>query len=87
MATTAVSIAAATGVAAYLNGKYHLGQDIKMLRFRRRAGKYYEEIGMFLTSFRLDSVHFNSFVNSQQHSTEKTPIPLVLFCPSSRQIP
>lgn len=45
MAATAASVAAVSGLAAYLNGKYHLGQDIKALRFRRNATKYYEELG------------------------------------------
>lgn len=44
-ATVAASIAAASGVAAYLNGKYHVAQDIRGLRFKRKAGKYYEELG------------------------------------------
>jgi hypothetical protein len=47
MAATAASVAAVSGLAAYLNGKYHLGQDIKALRFRRNASKYYEELGTF----------------------------------------
>jgi hypothetical protein len=46
MATTAVaSVAAISGLAAYLNGKYHLKQDIKTLRFRKQAANYYEELG------------------------------------------
>ncbi|KAH6024708.1 hypothetical protein HBI83_070450 [Parastagonospora nodorum] len=44
MATTAAAIAAATGAVAYLNGKYHLEQDIKMLKFRRDAAKHYEDL-------------------------------------------
>jgi hypothetical protein len=44
-ATAAASVAAATGLAAYLNGKYHLAQDIRALKFRRNAAKYYEELG------------------------------------------
>jgi|TARA_R110002003_G_scaffold2545_3_gene24448 hypothetical protein len=51
MATTAAaSVAAVTGLAAYLNGKYHLAQDIKALRFRRKAAKYYAELGMSIHS-------------------------------------
>lgn len=50
MATTAVTIAAATGAAAYLNAKYHLGQDIRALRFRSKAIKYYEELGKSTSS-------------------------------------
>lgn len=45
--TVAASIAAASGVAAYLNGKYHVAQDIRGLRFKRKAAKYYEELGEF----------------------------------------
>jgi hypothetical protein len=43
--TAAASVAAVSGLAAYLNGKYHLAQDIKTLRFRRNAAKYYAGIG------------------------------------------
>jgi hypothetical protein len=45
MATAAASVAAVSGLAAYLNGKYHLKQDIKALRFKRKASKYYENLG------------------------------------------
>jgi hypothetical protein len=46
MATTAVaSVAAISGLAAYLNGKYHLKQDIKLLRAKKEAAKYYEQLG------------------------------------------
>jgi hypothetical protein len=44
-ATAAASVAAATGLAAYLNGKYHLAQDIKALKSRRSGTKYYQELG------------------------------------------
>jgi hypothetical protein len=51
MAATAVaSVAAASGLAAYLNGKYHLAQDLKALKFRRNATKYYDELGTFTLS-------------------------------------
>jgi len=52
MATTAAIAAAATGAVAYLNGKYHLGQDIKMLKFRRDAAKNYEDLGMLSLSMK-----------------------------------
>ena len=42
---TAASVAAVSGLAAYLNGKYHLAQDIKALKFRSKAAKYYAELG------------------------------------------
>jgi hypothetical protein len=48
--TAAASIAAVSGLTAYLNGKYHLAQDIKALAFRRKAAKYYEEIGKYTMS-------------------------------------
>jgi hypothetical protein len=44
-ATAAASVAAVSGLAAYLNGKYHLAQDIKTLKFRSNAQKYYAELG------------------------------------------
>ncbi|KAL6704598.1 hypothetical protein ACN47E_008108 [Coniothyrium glycines] len=40
----AASLAAMCGVAAYINGKYHIGQDLKLLRFRRRAESYYADL-------------------------------------------
>jgi acyl-CoA synthetase (AMP-forming)/AMP-acid ligase II len=44
--TTAVSLAAISGLAAYINGKYHVAQDLKVLGFKRRAGRYYAGLGM-----------------------------------------
>jgi hypothetical protein len=44
-ATAAASVAVATGLAAYLNGKYHLATDIERLRFKSKAAKYYAELG------------------------------------------
>ena len=53
-ATAAASVAGVSGLAAYLNAKYHLGQDIKALRFRRKANKYYEGLGTY-TSLRMNT--------------------------------
>lgn len=93
MATTAAAIAAATGAVAYLNGKYHLGQDIKMLKFRRDAAKHYEDLGMFPLRFRqplFTSRHVNCDITRSfaliHNSTKKTPISLVLFRATSRKI-
>jgi hypothetical protein len=41
----AASVAAISGLAAYVNGKYHIAQDLRALRFRRQAASYYEELG------------------------------------------
>jgi hypothetical protein len=46
--TAAASAAAITGLAAYLNGKYHIAQDLKALNSRRAAGKHYAELGTVL---------------------------------------
>jgi hypothetical protein len=43
----AASVAAISGLAAYVNGKYHIAQDLRALRFRRQAASYYEELGTF----------------------------------------
>ncbi|CAN9201125.1 unnamed protein product [Alternaria alternata] len=40
----AASVAAISGLAAYVNGKYHIGQDLRALRFKKRAAGYYEEL-------------------------------------------
>jgi len=45
--TAAASVAAISGLAAYVNGKYHIGQDLRALRFKKRAAGYYEELGMY----------------------------------------
>jgi hypothetical protein len=56
MATTAIaSVAAISGLAAYLNGKYHIKQDVKILKFRRDAAKYYAGLGT--SPFRIPHVH------------------------------
>lgn len=46
-AATAASVAALSGLAAYINGKYHIAQDLRMLRFKKKAGKYYADLGMY----------------------------------------
>jgi hypothetical protein len=42
----AASVAAISGLAAYVNAKYHIAQDLRGLRFKKRAANYYEELGM-----------------------------------------
>jgi hypothetical protein len=44
-ATAAASVAAATGLAAYLNGKYHLTEDLSRLKFKTQAARYYAGLG------------------------------------------
>lgn len=44
-AAAAASVAAVTGVGAYLNAKYHIAQDVRGLRFKKNAAKYYAELG------------------------------------------
>lgn len=46
----AASVAAISGLAAYLNGKYNIAQDVRMLRFKKRAGKYYTDLGTLLNA-------------------------------------
>lgn len=46
--TAALSVAAATGLAAYVNGKYHIAQDLRVLNLKRQAAKHYEQLGMFI---------------------------------------
>jgi hypothetical protein len=45
--TAAASVAAISGLAAYVNAKHHIAQDLKALRFKKRAASYYEELGMY----------------------------------------
>jgi hypothetical protein len=45
VAATAASVAAISGLAAYINAKYHIGQDVRMLRFKKGAEKNYAELG------------------------------------------
>ncbi|KAI2476095.1 Long-chain fatty acid transport protein 1 [Pyrenophora tritici-repentis] len=40
----AASVAAVTSVAAYLNAKYHIAQDIDAIRSRSKAQKYYSQL-------------------------------------------
>lgn len=47
----AASLAAIGGLAAYLNAKYHIKQDLRLLRLKRAAGKHYAELGMCLLFF------------------------------------
>lgn len=45
MAATAASMAAVSGVAAYLNGRYHITQDLRGLKFKAQAARYYAGLG------------------------------------------
>lgn len=71
-ATAVASVAAATGLAAYLNGKYHLGTDIQRLRFKSKAAKYYAELG--------EASRLISISETNQNSPYETPISLVFIC-------
>jgi hypothetical protein len=44
-ATGAAAIAGLAGLAAYLNGKYHIAQDLKTRKKKKQAVKYYAELG------------------------------------------
>jgi hypothetical protein len=46
MAATVASVAAVSGVAAYLNGRYHITQDLRGLKFKAQAARYYAGLGM-----------------------------------------
>ena len=43
----AASVAAISGLAAYVNAKYHIAQDLRGLRFKKNAASYYEQLGMY----------------------------------------
>ncbi|KZM21814.1 uncharacterized protein EKO05_0003137 [Ascochyta rabiei] len=43
-AATAASVAAISSLAAYINAKYHIGQDLQMLKFKKGAEKHYAEL-------------------------------------------
>lgn len=45
VAATAASVAAISSLAAYVNAKYHIGQDLRMLKFKKGAEKHYAELG------------------------------------------
>jgi hypothetical protein len=46
MTTAAASLAGIAGLAAWVNAKYHVSQDIAALRFKKGAERYYDELGM-----------------------------------------
>jgi hypothetical protein len=52
--TAAASVAAISVLAAYLNGKYHVAKDLKVLGFKKKAGSYYAEISMFIGLFTIN---------------------------------
>ena len=49
-AVTAATVAGASALATYLNGKYHITQDLKIINRIRLAKKYYASLGMSLDS-------------------------------------
>jgi len=44
--TAAGAVAGLSAVGAYLNAKYHLGHDIKLIKRRKAYEKWYAEMGM-----------------------------------------
>ena len=46
-ATSAVALAGVTAIGAYLNGKYHIAQDLRAKRRRKQAVDYYAGLGTF----------------------------------------
>lgn len=46
VAATAASVAAISSLAAYVNAKYHIAQDLRVLRFKKSAESHYAELGM-----------------------------------------
>ncbi|KAF2854305.1 acetyl-CoA synthetase-like protein [Plenodomus tracheiphilus IPT5] len=42
--TVAASLAAISGLAAYLNAKYHISQDLKLVKFKKRSAQFYAEL-------------------------------------------
>jgi hypothetical protein len=51
MTTAAASLAALAGLAAWVDGKYHVRQDVAALRFKKGAERYYDELGTSCFSF------------------------------------
>jgi hypothetical protein len=69
-AAAAASVAAVTGVGAYLNAKYHIAQDVKGLIFKKNAAKYYAELGELQFQFAFSATTFlNRFYISQYRLT------------------
>ncbi|KAH9860053.1 hypothetical protein IAQ61_011837 [Plenodomus lingam] len=60
----AASLAAVSGLAAYLNAKYHIASDLKLVRFKKRAAKYYAELGTIKTPIEYSAIirRFNSLL-------------------------
>jgi len=44
-ANAAASVAALAGLGAYINAKYHIGQDLRQLKFKGNAEKHYVDLG------------------------------------------
>lgn len=77
---TAASVAAISSLAAYINAKYHIGQDLRILKFKKGAEKHYAELG---ACYKSSQKHLLT-----EHSTHKTTVPLVLLrspCPEIRK--
>lgn len=50
-AAAAASLAGISALAAYLDAKYHIGQDLKVITRLRRSAKYYASLGTSSISF------------------------------------
>jgi hypothetical protein len=61
MATaTVAALAGVSSLAAYLNAKYHIAQDLRVYRRRKRALQYYAELSMFVSDTRFHVLTPNS---------------------------
>lgn len=54
-AAAAASLAGVSALAAYLDAKYHIGQDLRIKRRVGQAAKYYEDLGTSLLLFRFQN--------------------------------
>lgn len=58
-ATGAAAAAGIASLAAYLNGKYQIAQDLRVRRRKKRAVKWYADLGMYTFAFAQCSFHIH----------------------------
>lgn len=80
-AASAAALAGMASLAAYLDGKYHIGQDLRVKRRKKQAIKYYADLG---ESCSLIFLHFRELIAS---SEEQPTLNMVLIRSPCHQIP
>lgn len=73
MAAVAAALAGTAGIAAYLDGKYHIIQDLKVQRNKKLAAKHLADLSALLYPLRLVQAFLTLYLLASHHSHSNLP--------------